>query len=188
MFDPLKTERLIIRNWRDGDRDLFFEINSDDEVMAFFPFRRDRAQADELMDRLASGIEHNGFGFAALELADTGACIGFCGLHRCSGISSMAEGTIEIGWRLAVRYQGNGYVTEAARRWLKYGFEKLHLDEIVSFAVAGNKPSIAVMQRLAMNPRPERDFDLQDIPDTHAHLRRHLVYTISRQDWKQAGA
>jgi len=187
VFEPLKTDRLIIRNWSEQDRDLFHEINSDDAVMGFFPFRRNRQQADELMDQLRHGIDQNGFGFSALELAKTGECIGFCGLHLCSGISSIPAGTIEIGWRLAVRYQGNGYVTEAARRWLSYGFEKLQLEEIVSFAVAENKPSIAVMQRLAMTARPERDFDYEGFPEAHAHLKHHVFFSITRREWLETG-
>jgi RimJ/RimL family protein N-acetyltransferase len=30
---PLETERLIIRNWRETDQDVFHHINSDEEVM-----------------------------------------------------------------------------------------------------------------------------------------------------------
>ena len=43
---PIRTPRLILRNWEERDRELFFRINSDDRVMEFFPFRRDRTQAD----------------------------------------------------------------------------------------------------------------------------------------------
>ncbi|MEQ9017473.1 MAG: GNAT family N-acetyltransferase, partial [Nitratireductor sp.] len=75
----LETPRLVIRNWQDRDRELFFRINSDDRVMAFFPFRRDRAQAERLFDMLRDGIAGNGYGFAALELRATGAPIGFAG-------------------------------------------------------------------------------------------------------------
>ncbi len=42
---PIVTKRLLIRNWEDRDRELFFRINSDEEVMAFFPFRRTRAES-----------------------------------------------------------------------------------------------------------------------------------------------
>ena len=46
------------------------------------------------------------------------------------------KGGVEIGWRLAPEYWGNGYVTEAAFRcWLEYGFNIWSLKEIVSFAV-----------------------------------------------------
>ncbi|TIN45802.1 MAG: N-acetyltransferase, partial [Mesorhizobium sp.] len=30
---PIRTERLILRNWEDRDRDLFYRINSDERVM-----------------------------------------------------------------------------------------------------------------------------------------------------------
>ncbi|TIW64748.1 MAG: GNAT family N-acetyltransferase, partial [Mesorhizobium sp.] len=43
---PMRTERLILRNWEDRDRELFHRINFDEQVMEFFPFRRDRAETD----------------------------------------------------------------------------------------------------------------------------------------------
>ena len=39
----IETDRLILRNWEDRDREMFHELNSDDKVMEFFPFRRTRA-------------------------------------------------------------------------------------------------------------------------------------------------
>lgn len=68
---PLRTERLILRNWRESDRELFHLINSDDRVMEFFPMRRGRADSDQMMDQLADGIARNGFGLAAIEIAAT---------------------------------------------------------------------------------------------------------------------
>ena len=64
----LETPRLIIRNWEERDRDLFFRINSDDEVMRFFPFRRSRTESDAFMDRIRDANEERGDGFAALDL------------------------------------------------------------------------------------------------------------------------
>ncbi|RUZ98805.1 N-acetyltransferase, partial [Mesorhizobium sp. M7A.F.Ca.US.002.01.1.1] len=68
---PMRTERLILRNWEDRDRDLFHRINSDDRVMEFFPFRRDRAQADAKMDELRAWTTNDGYGFAAAEITAT---------------------------------------------------------------------------------------------------------------------
>ena len=93
-------------------------------------------------------------------------------------------GTIEIGWRLAPEFWGQGYVTEAAEAWLAYGFETLDLDEIVSFAVAENHRSIAVMKRLGMRADPEADFDHPTVPESHPHLKRHVLYRLSRADWQ----
>ena len=41
---PIRSVRLILRVWRDGDRALFHRINSDDRVMEVFAFRRDRVR------------------------------------------------------------------------------------------------------------------------------------------------
>ena len=126
---PLTTPRLVIRNWQPRDAGLFHQINSDDRVMEFFPFRRDRAQADAFLDVLRARIDEKGFGFTALELRETGECIGFCGLHADSVVPSLPAGTVEIGWRLAPQFWGKGYVTEAAERLLEHGFREMGLDE-----------------------------------------------------------
>ena len=52
----LETERLIIRNWEDRDRELFHRINSDDDVMQFFPFRRSRAEAEDQIPHSSSSL------------------------------------------------------------------------------------------------------------------------------------
>jgi RimJ/RimL family protein N-acetyltransferase len=184
-MNPIETERLIIRNWCDRDRDLFFEINSDDRVMAFFPFRRDRAQSDSMMDRLRADNERRGYGFAALELKATGATIGFAGLAPTDLVASIKGECVEIGWRLAPRHWGKGHATEAANRLLAFGFDELALPEIVSFAVWNNHPSTAVMRRIGMVADPAGDFDHPNVPDTHPHLKRHVLYRLAASDWRQ---
>lgn len=181
---PIRTPRLLLREWEERDRDLFHRINSDPVVMEFFPFRRDREQADAKMDELQAAIEHDGFGFAAIEVVQTSKCAGFAGLSRPNDLPMFPKGTIEIGWRLAPEYWGKGYATEAAEAWLAFGFETLGLDEIVSFAVAANRRSSAVMERIGMKADPASDFDHPAIGDDHAHLRRHVTYRLSRADWQ----
>ncbi len=181
---PMRTERLILRNWEERDRELFHRINSDERVMEFFPFRRDRAAADAKMDEVRAWIDQDGIGFAAAEIAATGECIGFVGLSGTEDMDVLPAGTIEIGWRLAPEFWGKGYVTEAAEAWLAYGFEALDQDEIVSFAVRENHRSTAVMQRLGMRHDPYGDFDHPGVPDSHPHLKRHVLYRLPRQDWR----
>lgn len=184
----LETPRLAIRNWEDRDRDLFFRINSDDQVMRFFPFRRTRAEADIVLEGLRTGNTERGYGFAALEVKESGACIGFAGLQPTGPIPPRPEGAAEIGWRLAPEFWGKGYVTEAGEAWLRFGFESLGLDEIVSFAVRDNQPSIAVMHRLGMRHEPENDFDHPKVPDSHPALKRHVFHTLGRDEWRKRKA
>ncbi|HWK64378.1 MAG TPA: GNAT family N-acetyltransferase [Rhizobiaceae bacterium] len=181
---PVRTERLVLRNWEERDRPLFHRINCDERVMEFFPIRRDRAQSDALLDKLRDFIDANGFGFSAVEIAATGECAGFAGLYRADYLEPfLPVDTIEIGWRLAPEYWGRGYATEAARAHLAYGFKNLGLTEIVSFAVSGNRRSTAVMERLGMLRDEAGDFDHPHVPDSHPRLKRHVLYRLPRQLW-----
>ncbi|MDH6232525.1 RimJ/RimL family protein N-acetyltransferase [Mesorhizobium soli] len=180
----IRTERLILRNWEERDRELFHRINSEPAVMEFFPFRRDRAQADAKMDQISAEIAAQGYGWTAVEIAATGQCIGFFGLHDVEIEPVAPAGSIEIGWRLAPEFWGHGYVTEAATALLDFGFDKLGKPEVVSFAVTNNKRSRAVMERLGMRRDPLLDFDHPEIPDTQPHLKRHVFYRVTREDWE----
>ena len=180
----LETDRLILRPWQERDRDLFFEINSDPQVMEFFPFRRDREQSDAFFDTLFER-QAKKITYPAAELRSTGECVGFCGLHESDAEPPrIPAGTIEIGWRLAVRHWGKGYATEGALAALDYGFTELGLPEIVSFAVHDNRRSTAVMERIGMRRDTAGDFDHSNIPDTHPHLRRHVFYRLTAADWR----
>lgn len=180
----LETPRLRIRNWRAGDANLFFEINSDPEVMAFFPRRRSRAECDALMQEAQRRIDETGLGFFALALKHTDEPIGFLGLAPTDLEPVLPDGTVEIGWRLAIRFWRQGYASEAAKAMLRHGFEVHGLKEIVSFAVEKNVRSTAVMTRLGMRHDPSRDFDHPRIPETAPHLKRHVLYAIARADWQ----
>lgn len=175
---PLRTKRLILRNWEDRDRDLFHLINSDDTVMAFFPMRRNRAESDALMDILAERIDRHGFGLAAVEIAETGEVAGFTGLNITDGLPVAEDGAVEIGWRMAPQFWGKGIVTEAARRWRDAAFDEFGLDRIISFAVTDNLRSTAVMRRIGMRACPDLDFDHPAVPDTHPQFKRHAFHQM----------
>lgn len=180
---PIETKRLILRNWQDDDRDLFHEINSDEAVMRFFEFRRSREEADAKLNELRTNIDSMGYGFAAVTLKASVTPIGFAGLQKCTSLPHYKSDCVEIGWRLAERYWRKGYASEAAEAWLAYGFETLRLHEIMSYAVHDNDASTAVMRRIGMTEMPEMAFDYPGIPDELAHLRRCVVYRMTRQDW-----
>jgi RimJ/RimL family protein N-acetyltransferase len=151
--------------------------------MAFFPFRRTRAEADAMMDRLVADNAARGYGFGAAELADSGETVGFVGLKPVAGLPVVPDGTVEIGWRFVPEAWGRGLATEAARRWLAFGFDGIGLEEIVAYAVGTNRPSLSVMERIGMRRDDAADFDFAVIPDTHPQLKRHVLYRLARQDW-----
>lgn len=179
----LETERLILRNWRPADRDLFREINADPKVMEFFPFRRTYEESDAVLEKLNGMITDTGLGFYAMALKESDEPIGFCGLSLTNLPGVFPDGMVEIGWRLATRFWGNGYVTESAMALLDDALVKRGMKAVVSFAVAGNLRSTAVMERIGMQRQPWLDFEHPRVPDTHSHLKHHVVYAAAAELW-----
>ena len=177
----LTTDRLILRRWRDRDREPFAALNADPEVMEHFPAQLTRLESDAMIERVEAHFDERGFGLWALETAATGEFIGFAGLATPRFAAHFMP-AVEIGWRLARAAWGNGYATEAARRALEFGFEDLGLQEIVSFTTVANLRSQAVMARIGMTHDPIDDFEHPLVPEGNA-MRPHVLYRLKAEHW-----
>jgi len=178
----LRTDRLLLRQWKDGDREPFAALNSDPVVMEHFPALMTREQSDALVDRLEASLTQRGYGLWALEVLATRRFIGFTGLADVRFEAAFLP-AVEIGWRLSKDAWGNGYATEAARAALTYAFGSAGLEEVVSFTATTNKPSQRVMERIGMTHDEAGDFDHPGIEAGH-RLERHVLYRITREQWK----
>jgi RimJ/RimL family protein N-acetyltransferase len=178
----LTTARLLLREWRAEDREPFAELNADQRVATFLSRTLDRAASDAFVDRIVAGWRSDGYGLWAVERRDDGAFLGFIGL-AAPAFEAAFTPCVEVGWRLGPTAWGHGYATEGARAALRFGFEDLDLDEIVSFTVPGNLKSRAVMERLGMTRDPSEDFDNPTLPEGHP-IRRHVLYRLRRDDWR----
>jgi RimJ/RimL family protein N-acetyltransferase len=173
-FDTIRTDRLLMRRWRDSDREPFAALNADPETMRYFPATLDRPASDAFVDRIESRFEQQGYGLWALELTDTGEFIGFTGLNPLPDNVPGAGGT-EVGWRLARHAWHRGYATEAATAVLDVAFGRLGMNEIWSMTAVLNEPSQAVMRRLGLSEVAR--FDHPGIPAGHP-LRPHVTYYL----------
>lgn len=177
----LESPRLILRRWNESDREPFYQMNSDPDVMRFLPKPLSREESDAMIVRMEEHFERNGFSWWALEKKETREFIGFAGLVIPTFEAHFTP-CVEIGWRLAKAHWKNGYATEAAKAALEFGFSKIGLQEIVSLTVPANLPSIAVMERLGMRRNPSDDFDHPKLPLGH-ELRRHVLYRLRRSNY-----
>jgi RimJ/RimL family protein N-acetyltransferase len=177
----IKSERLILRQWRDADLAPFVAINADSVAMRYMPGPMTLEETKAMMARIEEHHRAHGFGIWAVEAAGVAPFIGFVGLQRVTFEAPFTP-AVEIGWRLAPAHWGKGYATEAARAALRYGFENLDLDQIVSFTVPANKPSWSVMERLGMTRDAADDFDHPRLPTGHP-FRRHILYRMTRAIW-----
>ena len=76
----LTTDRLLLRRWRDDDREAFAALNADPVVMEHFPSTLTRDESDALVDRIAAHFDEHGFGLWAADVTASATFIGFVGL------------------------------------------------------------------------------------------------------------
>lgn len=143
----LETERLIIRRFTPDDLDKLIELRSDDEVIKYLGGRR-LQNPEAIAKRLEFYIDcyrRFGYGMCAMIWRETGEMIGWSGLQPLED-----SGDTEVGYGMVREFWGKGIGFEAAREWLRYGFEKTDLESIVAVASPENIGSWRIMEKLGM--------------------------------------
>jgi RimJ/RimL family protein N-acetyltransferase len=174
----IETERLILRDWQDGDAAPFAALNADPRVREFFPTQLTPAESDTAMTRIRSFIGDHGYGLYAVEEKRTRAFLGYIGICPVSFEAAFTPAT-EIGWRLARSSWGSGYATEGARAVVADAFGRVALRELVSFTAEWNTRSRRVMEKIGMRHDPDGDFLHPALPPEHK-LARHVLYRIQK--------
>jgi RimJ/RimL family protein N-acetyltransferase len=169
----LVTPRLVLRRWRDADLPAMAAINADPRVMRWIGdgsiFAGGRTATD------IAGYEElwarRGYGRFAVTLRETGELVGMTGFAVPTDVPEIVP-AVEIGWRLAYRFWGNGFATEAAREALRYGFVHCGLERVVGIHVVGNDASARVMAKLGMR------LELETVETVYGRPVR--VYAVDR--------
>lgn len=175
----IRTARLLLRRWRSEDLPPFADMNADPAVMEHFPSTLSAAESDALAERIETCFEKRAYGLFAIEVPGVAPFIGFTGLSPVELDVPFAP-VVEVGWRLAQPFWGHGFATEAARAAISYGFERVDLQELVSFTTVGNVRSRRVMERLGMRRNPDEDFEHPKLPAGNP-LRPHVLYRLRRR-------
>ena len=165
-FPRLETERLILRAITPGDRFAIFENYSDPEVATWF-FDQSYTQieqADQIIQEFINkSTEGTGLAWAIL-LKAGGEFLGTCSYEN---FEAKQQG--EIGFDLAKKHWGHGYMTEAVGAIITYGFAALDLVKIEAHTYSRNFRARRVLERLGFRVDAVRE-------DSHC-------YTLARTDW-----
>ncbi|CAM5492468.1 GNAT family N-acetyltransferase [Streptomyces narbonensis] len=174
----LRTDRLLLRRWRESDLEPWAAMNADPEVRRYLGELLTREQSDATVTHMRAEFDARGFGWWALESRETGEFLGRAGLDVVD--ESMPFAGVDIGWRLARPAWGHGYATEAALACRAFGFGTVGLSEIIATTTVHNLRSRAVMRRIGMTRDPADDFDDPSVPE--GPLRRCVLYRARRED------
>lgn len=150
----LITPRLRLRRFTDADLEVYHRvIYGDAEVMKTLPggVPRPLESVEWMLGWHERHWVEHGVGFFALELRDSGAFIGHCGVFIW-GLPSY-----ELGYAIGRAHWGKGYAAEAGRACLGHAFEALPVDQIDAVTLPGNIASQRVLLRLGFQPVGERE-------------------------------
>lgn len=173
----IETERLLLRNWSKSDEEPFSKMNSDPEVMKFFPSILTKDESDGLIQRIKIKQEEFGFCYFAAVEKETNDFLGFIG-YMYQDYPFKYTPFIDIGWRLKKEAWGKGYATEGAAASIEHARNQ-GLSEIYSVAVHKNHASFNVMKKIGMkeidtidHPKISKESGLNPCKIYHLHLQK----------------
>jgi RimJ/RimL family protein N-acetyltransferase len=147
---PLRTERLVLRQFGPGDLEPLLVFHADPEAVRYVPFPpRDRAAVASVLERKTSSTGFTVEGDLvelAVTLAGAGTLVGDVLL----ALRSLEHQTVEVGYIFAPGHGGQGYATEAVRALLDLAFGPLGARRVTARVDARNVRSRALLERLGV--------------------------------------
>ncbi|GEM_PF-206240 len=153
-----ETNRLFLRELHPDDAEDFYRLNLNPNVIkytgnaAFESINEARKFLEDYED-----YKRNGYGRWAVMVKESAQFVGWCGLKY-----DEMENETDIGFRFFEEEWNKGYATESAQACLAYGFETLHLKQIVGRAMKENTASIHVLEKIGL--AYEKDIELDGQP------------------------
>jgi RimJ/RimL family protein N-acetyltransferase len=169
----VETERLILRCFHVFDGEAMDRVFGDVEVMRFGPGVQTQGWVrDWLRGCLENYYQKLGFGPWAVVEKKSRAVIGYSGLFHFPDINGRPE--IEIGYRLARPFWGQGYATEAVVAVRDYSFSVLCLPRLIALVDPQNVASIRVAEKAGMRYEREVMLEGYDHPDHVYSIVNHV--------------
>lgn len=175
----IETERLFLRTWEEKDIEPFYAMNQDPKVIEYLLGPMSLERAKEFPRIMNAQQKEKKYSLWAVEIKESGEFIGFIGLNYTDWEAHFTP-AVEVGWRLDSKYWGNGYAPEGAKACLEYGFNKIGLEEIISFTVPENTNSRRVMEKIGLKREKKDDFIHPRLPKAH-RLLQHVLYRLKKE-------
>ena len=175
----LETERLILRQYEEGDLRDYHKLMSDKKNM-YFLSDITTDTLDESRGSLKEAIELDRQGKArrfCVELKETGRLAGGTGYDI---ITTTPIGKIgAMGWFIMPEYQNKGYITEAVKKVLEFAFLQDGCVRIVTGCYKDNIPTQKVMQKAGFRQEAEKiDAQWHD-----GRMKTRLEFALNRDEY-----
>lgn len=152
-FPVLQTERLTLRELNLNDAKAIFRLRTKKEVVEFIDRKtlNNLSETRAFIDRISKLTSSNKGVFWVIESRNNQQVIGTIGLRNFEDEEDYAE----IGYELEPSYQQKGFMSEAFKVVIEYGFKKMELKTIEAFTHKNNRASIALLEKQKFVFEPE---------------------------------
>ena len=144
-FLNLETERLLLRRIENNDADEVLALRGNPETMKYIPKPLAKTKQDALAhiamieDKIVNNIGINW----GITIKGNPKIIGIIGIYKFYPENHRAE----IGYMSLPEHNGKGYITEAIKAVVIYGFEQMNLHSIEAIIDPDNSASERVLQK-----------------------------------------
>jgi RimJ/RimL family protein N-acetyltransferase len=148
-IDPIRTKRLLVREFRPSDREALLAIVRDpDQIKHMLLFLDTEEQLDEFLSMAINGAsaEPRLQWHFAVEDAASSRYLGSC----CLMVEQDSPNSAELGYWFLRDDWGKGYATEASAAMLELGFHRLGFHRVWGKCHVANVASARVMEKLDM--------------------------------------
>ena len=175
----LKTERLILRRWEDGDAESLFEYAADPDVgpIAGWPPHQSIEESRDVIKNVFNGKEAY-----AICLKTDDRAIGAIEL-KLNGHTDLTDrdDECELGYWLGKPFWGQGIMPEAVKEILRHAFEKIGMTKVWAGYYEGNLKSKRVQEKSGF--RYQWKSEGVDVPLMHEKRTGH-VSSMTKDQWQ----
>ncbi len=176
---PLRTPRLILREFREDDLDAVHAYGADPEVSRYMVWGPNtpedtRAFLDRVLD--AQAVWPRRAVSAAVELTCGGPLIGAAELRVIDPDNRIGE----FGYTFRRDAWGHGYGPEAAAALIRQGFDALGLHRITANCDVRNRRSWRAMEKLSMR----REATFRKDVRVKGRWRDTYLYALLKEEWR----
>ena len=143
-----ETPRLRLRHLNDADAAFILELLNEPDFIRNIGDREVRTLDDArryIQHGPVASYNQHGFGLWLVELQNTAAPIGICGLLKRDYLND-----VDVGFALRESFRGKGYAFEAASAVMQLGKRVLGLERIVAITSPDNHASMSVLRKLGL--------------------------------------
>ena len=182
LMPDLTGNRIFLREYTSSDLDMVHQWMSDSEVMKFLSWGPTKTR-DETFIQLADFMRHRfeedrqGY-YWPIVLKSSHQVVGHVDLRWISKKYGGGDGS--VGYFMNRSYWGKGYMTEAVKLVIDFGFSQLGMHKISASCIKGNIASEKIMIKCGMTKEAEyREGGIR-----FDKWVNRLVYAILDSEWK----